>query len=175
MSAAAGAVRWLEPLWSAAELTTGDLARTAEFEGILLDLLAVYPVERDTDPKTRSLHLHQIRQDLATRGSLALAVPARYGGCGRPPVMQAGLQFTCGYHDIDLRDSTSLGHGRLIAGHATPQLRDRWLPQLLAGAVPGIAITEPHGGTQVHATATSARAMPDGNWQVSGTKVGSAA
>jgi len=47
------------------------------------------------------------------------------------------LQFVCGYHDVNLRDSTGLGHGRLIAAHGTPQTRGRWLPRLLEGAIPG--------------------------------------
>jgi hypothetical protein len=84
--------------------------------------------------------------------------------------VQVLLQFTCGYHDVDLRDSTGLGHGLLIAAHATPQVRDRWVPRLLAGAVPGIAITEPHGGSQVRATATHAVPADDGTWRLSGTK-----
>jgi alkylation response protein AidB-like acyl-CoA dehydrogenase len=88
---------------------------------------------------------------------LTLAVPARHGGCGRPAVTQTLLQFICGYHDVDLRDSTGLGHGRLIAEHATSQVRDRWLPRLLNGAIPGIAITEPHGGSQVHSNSTTAK------------------
>ena len=97
-------------------------------------------------------------------------MPADDGGHGRPAALQVLFQFICGYHDVDLRDSTGLGHGRLIAAHATPESRDRWLPRLLAGAVPGIAITEPHGGSQVHATATRAVPAPDGTWRVSGTK-----
>jgi len=113
------------------------------------------------------MRYHWFRQ---CAGYLALAVPAREGGHGRPPVVQVLLQFTSGYHDPDLRDSTGLGHGRLVAAHAAPQVRDRWLPRLLAGDVPGIAITEPHGGTQVHATATHAVPAAGGTWRVSGTK-----
>jgi alkylation response protein AidB-like acyl-CoA dehydrogenase len=164
------AVRWLEPLRaSVSDMTGQDVARLGQFETCLAALLATYPVSQDTGLARRSLHLRQIRRALADAGFLALAVPARHGGCGRPPVMQVLLQFICGYHDVDLRDSTGLGHGRLVAAHAAPQVRDRWLPLLLAGAVPGIAITEPHGGSQVHASRTAA--VPSGgNWLVTGTK-----
>ena len=75
-----------------------------------------------------------------------------------------------GYHDVNLRDSTGLGHGWPIAVHASPRIRDRWLPRLLAGAIPGIAVTEPHGGSQVRATATHAVPAGDGTWRVTGTK-----
>jgi alkylation response protein AidB-like acyl-CoA dehydrogenase len=140
------------------------------FEDALRGLLEAHPVTRPADAEERSRNLREIRRGLAKSGYLALAVPAREGGHGRPPVVQVLLQFTSGYHDVDLRDSTGLGHGRLVAAYAAPQVRDRWLPRLLAGDVPGIAITEPHGVTQVHATATHAVPAAGGTWRVSGTK-----
>jgi len=167
------ACRWLAPLRAAVpELTGLDLARLGRFEQALCALLADFPADSALDPGTRSSHLRQVRSGLAAGGVLALAVPARHGGCGRPAVTQTLLQFICGYYDVDLRDSTGLGHGRLIAEHASPQLRDLWLLRLLSGALPGIAITEPHGGSQVHRTRTAAAAVPgsDGNWLVTGTK-----
>jgi alkylation response protein AidB-like acyl-CoA dehydrogenase len=171
MSAADGAAGWLDPLLPAfPELTGQDAAALARFEEKLRGLLDACPVSKPMDARERSRNLRQVRASLSQSGDLAIAVPARDGGHGRPPSMQVLLQFTCGYHDVDLRDSTGLGHGRLIAEHATPQVRDRWLPRLLAGAVPGIAITEPHGGSQVHATATHAVPAADGTWRVTGTK-----
>jgi alkylation response protein AidB-like acyl-CoA dehydrogenase len=85
-------------------------------------------------------------------------------------VVQTLMQFICGYHDVDLRDSTGLGHGRLIATHASAPVRDRWLPRLLAGTLPGIAITEAHGGSSPRATVTAATACRDGTWTINGTK-----
>jgi alkylation response protein AidB-like acyl-CoA dehydrogenase len=165
------AVRWLDPLLPAcSELTRQDASGLGRFEDALCELLAAYPVRGPASAGERSGNLQEIRSGLARSGHLALAVPARDGGHGRPAAVQVLLQFICGYHDMDLRDSTGLGHGRLIAAHAQPQARDRWLPSLLAGAVAGIAITEPHGGSQVHATTTHAVAMADGIWQVSGIK-----
>ena len=167
----AGAVRWLEPLQpSISGLGTGVLARIARFDDALTGLLAAFPVDHGLAPETRSLHLRQVRQRLAADSLLSLAVPARHGGHGYPAGIQALLQFACGYHDVNLRDSTGLGHGQLIADHATPQARDRWLPAILAGAVPGIAITESQGGTRVHATTTHAVAAGDGTWRVTGVK-----
>lgn len=171
MTAESSAVRWLEPLWPAFPgMASRDLTWICEFEEALCGLVSVYPIGAATDRETRSQYLRQIRRGLAAAGFLALAVPARHGGRGRPPALQVLLQFTCGYYDVDLRDSTGLGHGRLIADHAAPAICDRWLPMLLAGAVPGIAITEPHGGSQVHATKTTATPGSHGSWQVSGTK-----
>jgi alkylation response protein AidB-like acyl-CoA dehydrogenase len=170
-SAEGGAGRWLTPLLPGLPgLTELDARRLGRFEDTLGGLLAGYPVGPGVKPQLRSQRLARIRRELATSGDLAVAVPARDGGSGRPAVLQALMQFICGYHDADLRDATGLGHGRLIARHASPPARDRWLPRLLAGDLPGIAITEPHGGSQVHATATAATAHRDGTWRLTGIK-----
>ncbi len=172
MTGTAGrAARWLAPLRaSLAEITDLDLRRLHRFEDTLRGLLAEHPIDAGVPAIIRSDRLLRIRHDLGSGGHLGLAVPARDGGCGRPPAIQAVLQFIAGYHDIDLRDSTGLGHGRLIAAHACPPVRDRWLPRLLAGDLPGIAITEPHGGSQVQRTRTAAIPHRDGTWAVTGTK-----
>ena len=134
MSGEGGAVRWLDPMLPAfPELTAHDAAMLGRFEDALRGLLEAHPVTRPAGAGERSRNLREIRRGLAESGYLALAVPARDGGHGRPSVVQVLLQFTCGYHDVDLRDSTGLGHGRLIAAHAAPQVRDRWLPRLLPG------------------------------------------
>jgi alkylation response protein AidB-like acyl-CoA dehydrogenase len=151
-------------------LTASSARQVTRFEDALRDLLADYPIGNSAGPQLRGQHLARIRRGLATSNQLALAVPARDGGFGGPADLQALMQFVCGYHDADLRDSTGLGHGRLIARHASPQVRDWWLPRLLAGELAGIAITEPHGGTQVHATTTTATEQHDGTWTVTGTK-----
>ncbi len=172
MNAAPGtAVGWLAPLLPGIpELTNLDSRRLGRFEAALGGLLAEFPVAPGLDPQLRSCRLARIRLELARLGYLAWAVPARDGGSGRPVLAQTLAQFVCGYHDVDLRDSTGLGHGRLVARHGAPQVRDRWLPRLLAGALPGIAITEPRGGSQVHATSTTGTARPDGTWTLTGTK-----
>jgi alkylation response protein AidB-like acyl-CoA dehydrogenase len=170
VSAGNRAVRWLEPLLPVFPgLSSQDAAALCQFEDELGGLLNDWPVGV-TAPDMRSRNLIEVRRALARSGRLALAVPARDGGKGRPASVQVLLQFICGYRDVNLRDSTGLGHGRLIATHASHQVRERWLPRLLAGAVPGIAVTEPHGGSQVRATATQAIPAGDGTWRVTGTK-----
>jgi len=164
-------MRWLAPILPGMPgVMELDVARLRRFEVTLGCLLAKYPVDAGVPQGERSVRLAQIRRDLAAFGQLADAVPAADGGVGRPPVLQGPLQFVCGYHDIDLRDSTGLGHGRLIARHGSEPTRARWLPRLLAGDLAGIAITEAHGGSQVHATTTAATAHDDGGWTLTGTK-----
>lgn len=165
------ALDWLVPLWPAFALATGeDLAALDRFEDDLGCLLARYPVGGNVEPGLRSERLRHIRTAVAVNGYLNFAVPSRHGGFGRPAVVQALMQFICGYYDIDLRDTAGLGHGRLIAEHASPSARDQWLPLLLEGGIAGIAITEMHGGSQVHANHTRATRSRDGTWMVSGMK-----
>ncbi|MEV5967936.1 acyl-CoA dehydrogenase family protein [Kribbella sp. NPDC051952] len=107
----------------------------------------------------RSQRLLCVRRHLVSRGF----------GDGSA-LWQLLAQFVCGYRDIDLRDATGLGHGRLIACHARPSTRRRWVPRLLIGELAGIAITEPHGGSRVIETRTSAVLSADGYLLVSGRK-----
>ena len=166
-----GARNWLTPLMPGIPgLTVLDARRMNSFERTLGDLLSAYPIGPSVEPQLRSQRLARIRRELAPGGHLGLAVPARDGGCGRPAVTQALMQFICGYYDADLRDATGLGHGRLIALHGTAPAREQWLPRLIAGDVPGIAITEPIGGSQVHAITTVATTHHDGTWTLNGTK-----
>jgi len=166
-----GAAVWIAPLAAGQpELGELDLGRLHRFDTTLRELLARFPIDAEVQPTLRSERLLRIRHELAASGHLAVAVPARDGGDGCPVLVQTLMQFICGYHDIDLRDATGLGHGRLIAAHASASVRDRWLPRLLAGALAGIAVTETHGGSQVNATRTTAVPRRDGTWAVSGTK-----
>lgn len=167
----AGAGAWLAPVLPGVPgLTPLDDLRLRRFEATLTGLLAGFPIGHGVSPQLRSARLRQIRAALSSTGHLALAVPARDGGAGGAAVMQLAMQFISGYYDTDLRDCTGLGHGRLIAAHAGGPARERWLPRLLCGEVPGIAITEKHGGSQVHATTTAAALHRDGTWRLAGTK-----
>lgn len=165
------ASEWVIPLRPVlAPVTDPDLDSLSRFEDDLACLLALYPVSGDVEPGLRSERLWKIRTATAASGHLGLAVPSRHGGSGRPAVVQALMQFICGYYDVDLRDTAGLGHGRLIAEHGSPKVRGQWLPRLVDGAIPGIAVTEPHGGSQVHATRTRATPSRDGTWTVTGMK-----
>lgn len=165
------AAAWIAPLRTGLpDIADLDLQRLHRLDAFLDDLLTAHPINAAVEPELRSKRLLLMREELARAGHLATAVAARDGGCGRPSVVQTLMQFVCGYHDMDLRDSTGLGHGRLIARHASAPVRDRWLPRLLAGALPGIAITERCGGSQPRATATTATVRRDGTWAISGSK-----
>ncbi|MGQ0841151.1 acyl-CoA dehydrogenase family protein [Actinokineospora sp.] len=153
---------WLHPLRQVLDPNaTVNWQRLRRLAAELDDVLTTYPVGSDLPPgPERSHRLRQVRRVLVADGGFG----------DEPPLWQLLAQFVCGYRDVDLRDATGLGHGRLVARHATPTARGRWLPRLLAGELAGIAITEPHGGTRVTETRTYAVPARDGGLLLSGRK-----
>jgi alkylation response protein AidB-like acyl-CoA dehydrogenase len=152
---------WLRPLAQVLDPSGEvDWPRLGELATALEIVLSDCPVGPDLPPGLeRSRRLQRVRRDLAVRG---------FGDSAAP--WQLLAQFICGYCDIDLRDATGLGHGRLIAYHGSPAARARWLPTLLVGDLAGVAITEPHGGSRVTETRTSAVLAADGHLLISGRK-----
>lgn len=161
-AAAEAMTTWLQPLQPV--LDAGGRIDWTRLTGVAERLdhaLRRYPVGPDLPAGAeRSRRLRTIRQHLAREVDTT----------GEPDVFQVLTQFMCGYCDIDLRDTTGLGHGRLIARHGSPQTRQRWIPRLLAGDLAGIAVTEPHGGSRPAETTTCAVAGSDGTWTVTGRK-----
>jgi alkylation response protein AidB-like acyl-CoA dehydrogenase len=155
---------WLQPLRRVLDPAGRvDWSRLAALEVALDAALTAYPVGADLPAGTeRSRRLREIRRDLAGHGHLDTT--------SQPPLFGMFAQFVCGYRDIDLRDATGLGHGRLIAHHGSVEARQRWIARLLAGELAGIAITEPHGGSRPAAAHTRALPGPGGIWLISGRK-----
>lgn len=112
--------------------------------------------------------LHEIAQNkskgqpLQTKTLLAseygmVDVERKLGGLGRSPLVQALIQFICGYHDLDYRDIAHVGHGRMIILHGSQKQQKLWIPKLASGSLVGIAATEAHGGSKIQATKTTAK------------------
>lgn len=155
---------WLEPLAPVLDTANRiDWQRLAALVSALDEVLGSCRIEPELPPgPERSRRLLAIRAELARYGVLDTI--------GQPALFALVAQFACGYRDIDLRDATGLGHGTLIARHGGPIARQRWIPRLLAGELAGIAITEPHGGSNPVATRTAATTSSEGTWLVSGRK-----
>lgn len=154
---------WLEPLRPLIDPGSRlDWPRLTALADALDEVTESHPITPDLPRQQRSDQLRAIRIELARRG--------RLDSTGLPALFAVMAQFVCGYRDIDLRDSTGLGHGVLIARHAGPAARQRWIPRLLTGELAGIAFTEAHGGSNPAATTTLAVTAPDGSWRVTGRK-----
>ena len=136
-------------------------------------LQQAYPrLQRPAGHPGRGTELLAVRRTLAPLIAEhdAAAAAAEQTSPGAPELMQAARQMICGYHDLDLRDATGLGHGRMIARHASAATRQRWVPRLRAGELAGIAMTEASGGTRIRSITTSLVPASDGNWRLHGEK-----
>jgi (2S)-methylsuccinyl-CoA dehydrogenase len=140
--------------------------------------------EKEVRPRAQAVH----RQDLdvpeevidgaAELGLFGLSVPAEYGGAqGEAPDFRAMLIVT---EELS-RASLSVGGSlitrpeilvRALLRGGTEEQRRRWLPAIASGErLVAVAVTEPDHGSDVAGIACRASRRPDGDWEVSGTKL----
>ncbi len=162
------AVEWLQSLRPLLpELTRHDWAA---IDGLDTQLAQLTASRLADDPQASGSFLLDVRRRLASAGYAALTLPAAHGGSARPAVLQVLAQFVCGWHDLDLRDATGLGHGALLL-RADSAIRDRWLSRVAGGDLVGIAATERHGGSRIQEITTRAMPTAGGRWLITGEKV----
>jgi 3-sulfinopropanoyl-CoA desulfinase len=109
---------------------------------------------------------------LVQEGLMGMAIPREYGGQGRPllDVILAieAVARTCGITGRLLVDS-NLGPVGCIVHHGTEEQKRKYLPRVLHGDKPAIAITEQRAGSAASDMETTIG--PDGDdWIVNGTK-----
>ncbi len=111
--------------------------------------------------------------ELAARGWLGMALPARYGGHDRSAVERFVVAEEL------LRWGAPVGHhwvadrqtGPIISRFGDEEQKQRFLPAICRGEVSfAIGMSEPQAGSDLAAVRTSATRM-DGGWVVNGTKV----
>jgi alkylation response protein AidB-like acyl-CoA dehydrogenase len=153
---------WLEPgLW---------VYRSRE-----LDLLGqADALLADAAPAARAggARLLEAKRRLHSAGIGAATAPAGVGGGGHRYVVQIGIQFLAGYHDLTLRDAAGVGHGALLA--QDPEWHGRQeLAAVIRGSLVGLATTEPatnpHGDPDLAAVSTRAVRTGQG-WEITGRK-----
>ena len=119
------------------------------------------------DPRSPPL---KVKRSLATAGYGLIDIASESGGKQLSPLVQALVQFICGYHDMDYRDVAHIGHGRMIALHGSDDQRKLWLPELAQGSLIGIAATESAGGSRIQGAKTIAK-FSGGKYHLHGEKV----
>ena len=107
--------------------------------------------------RERKHTLLQVKAMMASSGYGMVDVDHKLGGKGRSPLLQALMQFICGYHNLNYRDVAHVGHGRMILLHGSEKQKKVWLPKINSGSLVGIAATEEQGGSRVQNTRTIAR------------------
>jgi cyclohexanecarboxyl-CoA dehydrogenase len=103
-------------------------------------------------------------REMGDLGLIAPELPEEFGGLGTPSLTSGLIAEAIGYADVNAAYIQILGslNGKIIAGHARPELARQWLPRLVAGEViVAIGLTEPRGGSDAANLALSARRSGD--------------
>ena len=103
-------------------------------------------------------------REMGDLGLIAPELPEEFGGLGTPSLTSGLIAEAIGYADVNAAYIQILGslNGKIIAGHARPELARQWLPRLVSGEViVAIGLTEPRGGSDAANLALSARRSGD--------------
>ena len=107
-------------------------------------------------------------------GWTALACDPAYGGQGLPESLGKLVEeMTCSASlSFSLYPGLSHGAYQAILDHASPELRERYLPPLVDGTWSGtMCLTEAHCGTDLGLLRTRAIPQPDGTHRLDGAKI----
>jgi alkylation response protein AidB-like acyl-CoA dehydrogenase len=108
------------------------------------------------------------KRHLHAAGIGAATAPADAGGGGHRFVVQVAIQFLAGYHELNLRDAASVGHGAILC-HDPEWRGRRELAEVIEGGLVGLAATEPSDDPSVEGVSTLARPVP-GGFEITGRK-----
>ncbi len=111
--------------------------------------------------------------DMGQLGLFGLTAPEEYGGAGGDFTSLCVAIEEIGRVDQSLGVTLEAGVGlgiNPILSFGSPQQKDRWLPDLVAGrALAGFGLTEAEAGSDAGATRTRAE-LVDGEWVIDGSK-----
>jgi cyclohexanecarboxyl-CoA dehydrogenase len=99
-------------------------------------------------------------REMGRLGLIAPEMPEALGGLGASSVTSGMIAEAIGYADLNVAYVQILGslNGKIIASHASPELRSAWIPRLISGEVLiALGLTEPRGGSDAANLALSAR------------------
>lgn len=129
------------------------------------------------DPATGNVATPQGFKELyrayVEQGLVSLTQPVEFGGAGAPHLLNSivgEIQIAC---NMSFALGPGLSHGAMEAleHHATPELRDLYLPKLVSGEWMGtMCLTEPQCGTDLGLISTKGVAEGD-HWKLTGTKI----
>jgi alkylation response protein AidB-like acyl-CoA dehydrogenase len=115
----------------------------------------------------------EFSKKMAARGWIGITWPTAYGGGGRSYVDRLALSevFLAAGAPLAAHWFGDRQMGPSILAHGTPAQQERYLPEILAGAVTFcIGMSEPQAGSDLAGVRT--RAVRDGaNWRITGHKI----
>jgi acyl-CoA dehydrogenase len=113
-------------------------------------------------------------QEMRDMGLFGLTMPEEYGGLELSTAAEVEVVFELCYGAADFRNvvgaNISLGGSAiLIAG--SPAQREKYMRKIASGEyLAAFALTESHTGSDASAARTRAKRLPDGRWELSGSK-----
>lgn len=115
----------------------------------------------------------ELFRELGDMGLMGMTAPAELGGAGADYVSYALALIELAAADGALSTIVSIQNSIMVNGliaFGSPAQRDRWLPDLVSGAVIGaFALTEADAGSDAAAIRTRAQRTEDG-WRIDGAK-----
>ncbi|HEX6196667.1 MAG TPA: acyl-CoA dehydrogenase family protein [Jiangellaceae bacterium] len=148
---------------------------SAEYETFrkVIREFALAEIEPHAESWDREHHFPvDVVQKMGELGLFGLTAPEEYGGGGDFTSLCVAIE-EIGRVDqslgITLEAAVGLGINPILT-YGTPEQKERWLPDLVAGrALAGFGLTEPGSGSDAAATATRARLDGD-EWVIDGAK-----
>ena len=107
-------------------------------------------------------------------GWCALASDPKWGGQGLPETVNKAVEEMISASNLSFGLYPGLTHGGATAlkAHATAELQERFLPNMVSGVWSGtMCLTEPHCGTDLGLLRTKAVPQDDGSYKVTGNKI----
>ncbi len=107
-------------------------------------------------------------------GWIGLAADPEYGGQGLPYTLTVVInEFASGANmAFAMYPGLTMGAIAALMTHATPELKQIYLPRMIDGAWTGtMNLTEPQCGTDLGLITTKATPQEDGSYRISGTKI----
>ena len=110
----------------------------------------------------------------ADGGWIGLSADEEWGGQGMPKmltVLSDEMLFATN-PSFMLYPLLSVGAGMALNSYASQQQKETYLPKIYSGEWSGtMCLTEPHAGTDLGIIKTKAELNPDGNYNITGTKI----
>jgi alkylation response protein AidB-like acyl-CoA dehydrogenase len=110
----------------------------------------------------------------AEGGWSGLSASTKYGGQGLPHLVKIVVDEMACSTNLSMGMYPGLSHGAIdaLTLHASDELKDKYLPNLISGEWTGtMCLTEPQCGTDLGLVRTKAEPQSDGSYEISGTKI----
>jgi hypothetical protein len=110
----------------------------------------------------------------AEGGWPTIEAPVEFGGSGLPLAVHSACEelFNRGSAAFGMLATPTRCAVRLLDRYASQPLKEEWLSKLIAGEWSGtICISEPDAGSDLARVRSTATALPDGTWSVTGEKI----